>query len=69
MNDLQLPSHVINRFERRWAARLERDATAWRGDQSMRLSRRIIDDGARQIPVMVKRAAVQRRADPVKPKA
>jgi hypothetical protein len=67
MNDLQLPSHVINRFERRWAARLERDATAWRGDQSMRPSRQIIDNGRRQIPVLVKRAAGQRRADPAQP--
>lgn len=50
MNDLQLPSHVINRLERRWAARLDRDAMAWRGDRSIRPSRRIIDDGGRQIP-------------------
>jgi hypothetical protein len=67
VNDLQLPSYVINRLERRWAARLDRDATAWRGDRSIRPSRRIIDDG--EIPVMVKRAAAQRRAEPAQPNA
>jgi hypothetical protein len=69
VNDLQLPSHVINRLERRWAARLDRDATAWRGDRSIRPSRRIIDDGGRQIPVKVKWAAAQRRAEPAQPNA
>jgi hypothetical protein len=69
MNDLQLPLHVINRLERRWAARLERDATIWRDDQSIRPLRRILQDGKRQIPVTVKRTAVPRRAAPASPNA
>jgi hypothetical protein len=64
MNDVQLPTHVINRLERRWAARLARDAVAWRSEQSVRPRSGIIDQGGRRIPVTVKRGANLRRAEP-----
>ena len=41
MDDIQLPRHVIDRLEHRWANRLQRDAKAWSGEKgsSVRLRR------------------------------
>jgi hypothetical protein len=33
MDDIQLPRHVIDRLEHRWANRLQRDAKAWSGER------------------------------------
>ncbi len=62
MEDMQLPRHVIDRLEHRWANRLQQDAKAWRGERgsSGRL-RRVQSCGARDIPVTVRRS--RRAAD------
>ena len=64
MDDIQLPRHVIDRLENRWASRLQQDAKAWsdRG-RTVRL-RRGQSDGPRDIPVTVRRA--RRAADAVR---
>ena len=57
MDDIRLPRHVIDRLENRWASRLQQDARAWRGDRTRSLESRYVQtDGARAIPVTVKRA-------------
>ena len=33
MDDIQLPRHVIDRLEHRWANRLQQDAKAWSGER------------------------------------
>ena len=57
MDDIQLPRHVIDRLEHRWANRLQRDAKAWSGEKgsSVRL-RRGQSYGPRDIPVTVGRS-------------
>ena len=62
MDDIQLPRHVIDRLEHRWANRLQQDAKAWSGekDRSVRL-RHVQSYGPRDIPVTVRRA--RRAAD------
>ena len=62
MDDVQLPRHVIDRLEHRWANRLQQDAKAWSGDRgsSVRL-RHVQAYGPRDIPVTVRRS--RRAAD------
>ena len=65
MDDIRLPRHVINRLEHRWANRLQQDGKAWSGDKARPFkSRHAQLDGARAIPVIVKRA--RRAADAAK---
>jgi hypothetical protein len=42
----ELPQHILNRIERRWAARLARDAAVWQGDRKRDAYRREIVDPA-----------------------
>jgi hypothetical protein len=65
MEAIQLPRHVIDRLENRWASRLQQDARAWSCDKAGPLTSRHVQlDGARAIPVIVKRA--RRAADAAK---
>ena len=57
MEDIRLPRHVIDRLERRWASRLQQEVQAWSSDRSRPAhARHVQTDGARAIPVIVKRA-------------
>jgi hypothetical protein len=62
MDDMQLPRHVIDRLEHRWANRLQQDAEAWSGERgrSVRLCR-VQSCGPRDIPVTIRRS--RRAAD------
>lgn len=40
MNEPNLPRHIIDKLERRWARRLAGEAAAWRGDKPMHLGSR-----------------------------
>jgi len=62
MDDIQLPRHVIDRLEHRWANRLQQDAKAWSGERgrSVRLQQ-VQSYGRRDIPVTVRRS--RRAAD------
>jgi hypothetical protein len=62
MDDIQLPRHVIDPLEHRWANRLQQDAKAWSGERgsSVRL-RHEQSCGPRNIPVTVRRS--RRAAD------
>ena len=62
MDDIQLPSHVIDRLEHRWANWLQQAAKAWRGERGRRvLLGRVQSCGPRDIPVTVRRS--RRAAD------
>ena len=62
MDDIQLPRHVIDRLEHRWANRLQQDAKAWSGEKDRAVrSRQVQCYGPRGIPVTVRRA--RRAAD------
>jgi hypothetical protein len=55
MEDIHLSRHVIDRLEYRWASRL--DAKTWSIDRNRPAhARHVHTDGARAIPVIVKRA-------------
>jgi len=56
MEDIQLPRHVIDRLENRWASRLQQDARAWSSARLGPSSPHVQTNGARIIPVTVKRA-------------
>ena len=57
MEDIRLPRHVIERLEHRWASRLQQDVKVWSSDRSRPThTRQVQTDGARAIPVIVKRA-------------
>jgi hypothetical protein len=57
MEDIRLPRQVIDRLENRWASRLQQDARAWSSDKARPFqSRHVQTNGARIIPVTVKRA-------------
>lgn len=57
MEDIRLPRHVIDRLEHRWASRLQQDLKTWSSDRSRPThARHVHTDGARVIPVVVKRA-------------
>ena len=62
MDDRQLPRHVIDRLEHRWANRLQQDAKAWSGERggSDRL-RHVQSYGPRETPVTIRRS--RRAAD------
>ena len=62
MDDIQLPRHVIDRLEHRWANRLQQDAEAWSGERgrSVRLCR-VQSCVPRDIPVNIRRS--RRAAD------
>ncbi len=63
MEEIRLPRHVIDRLESRWASRLQQDARAWNSDKARPFeSRYVRTDGARVIPVTVKRARGTRPA-------
>jgi len=55
MEDVRLPRHVIDRLETRWAGRLRQEVKAWSGGRK-RSAHQVLTDGARVIPVIVKRA-------------
>jgi len=57
MDDIQLPRHVIDRLEHRWANRLQQDAKAWSSERgrSVQLGR-VQSCGPRDIPVTVRRS-------------
>lgn len=63
MEDIKLPGHVIDRLENRWASRLQQAASVWSSDKARPFEsrRHVRTDGARVIPVTVKRA--RRAAD------
>jgi hypothetical protein len=54
MEDIRLPRHVIERLEHRWASRLQQDVKVWSSARSSPTHTQT--DGARAIPVIVKRA-------------
>ena len=57
MEDIRLPRHVIERLEHRWASRLQQDVKVWSSARSSPThTRQVQTDGARTIPVIVKRA-------------
>ena len=57
MKDIQLRHVVIDRWENRWASRLQQDARAYSSDKARPFeSRHVQLAGARAIPVAVKRA-------------
>jgi hypothetical protein len=57
MEEIRLPRHVIDRLEHRWASRLQQDVKTWSIDRSRPApARHVHTDGARVIPVVVKRA-------------
>jgi hypothetical protein len=58
MEDIR-PRHVIDRQEHRWASRLRQDVKAWSIDRRMQ-ARHVQTDGARAIPVIVRRARFAR---------
>ena len=52
MNEILFPKHVTERLERRWAARLARDAATWRGKKpSPTMTLEIVDRKGRLVPV------------------
>lgn len=56
MEDTRLPRHVIDRLEHRWASRLQQDLKTWSSDKSRpAYAHHVHTDGARVIPVIVKR--------------
>ena len=57
MDDIQLPRHVIDRLEHRWANRLKQDPKASGGEtgSSVRLPH-VQSCGPRDIPVAVRRS-------------
>ena len=60
MSDLLFPKHVAERLERRWAARLARDASAWRSEKpSAMMMREIVDRKGRLVPVAFKRVSLR----------
>ena len=62
MNDIQLPRHVIDRLEHRWANRLQQDAKAWSGERGRSVQLRHVQSySPRDIPVIIRRA--RRAAD------
>ena len=55
MEDIRLPRHVIDRLENRWASRLQQDLKTWSSDRRPAHAHHVRTDGARVIPVIVKR--------------
>jgi hypothetical protein len=56
---IRLPRHVIDRLEHRWASRLRQDAAVWSIDRPVQ-ARHVQTNGARAIPVIIKRARFAR---------
>lgn len=57
MENIQMARHVIDRLENRWASGLHQDARAWSKGKGRPFEFRLVQtDGARVIPVSVKRA-------------
>jgi hypothetical protein len=53
----ELPRHVLDRFERRWASRLARDAAAWRREKPPQGAPcEIVDRAWRPVTVTFRRA-------------
>ena len=65
MEDIRLPRHVIDRLEHRWASRLQQHVKSWSSDRSRPShTRQVHTDGARAIPVIVKRSRSKRQDCP-----
>lgn len=59
MNDANLPKHVIEKLERRWAVKLTRDAVARQSERPLGPTRHKVGSGnARLVPVNVKRGSL-----------
>jgi hypothetical protein len=57
MTEPNLPLHVLDRVERRWASRLARDAVAWRSEKpKLSHQQAVLDRAGRVVPVAIKRA-------------
>ena len=55
-----LPKHIIEKLERRWASRLSGEAAAWRAEKpAPRVHREIADRKGRSIPVAFARATAK----------
>jgi hypothetical protein len=56
MNELNLPHHIIDRIERRWAPHLAKDAHAWMNEKAERpqTPRTVISKTGRLVPVSFK---------------
>ena len=53
MQDSNLPKHIIDAVERRWASRLADAAAAWAQRHPLSRAREIHDRNGRRIPVMM----------------
>jgi hypothetical protein len=60
MNQDDLPKHVLGRIERRWAARLQREARAWHREKREATNEVVVDRGGRTVRVTIKRATQPR---------
>jgi hypothetical protein len=50
-----LPSHIVQKFEQRWAARLAGEAAAWRSERPMRPAQKtVVSRKGRLVPVTIK---------------
>jgi hypothetical protein len=57
MDDIQLPRHVIDRLEHRWASRLQQDLKALSGERSRSVRlRHARSNCPRDLPVAIRRA-------------
>ncbi len=58
-----LPKHILEKFERRWATHLAEEAALWRNDKAGPPSHRtVISRKGRTVPVAVKRFPPRGRA-------
>jgi hypothetical protein len=58
MKDANLPKHVIDRLERRWASQLARQPVGWRSERVERSSRHdSVDRNGRSNPASLRRKA------------
>jgi hypothetical protein len=58
MNEQNLPRHILDKMERRWASRIARDAAAWEGGKQRDERREIGDRAGRLVPVTSRRNLV-----------
>lgn len=65
VNEATLPKSILGRAERRWAARLTRDAKTWRSEKPhLGNQTAVVDRAGRVVPVTIKRAPNPLRALP-----
>jgi hypothetical protein len=61
MFDANLPKHVFDRVERRWAAKLSREAGDWRSSRVGRMTpHTVVSRDGRIVPVAFKTSATPR---------